>query len=210
MKHGGRRPAEFGAFSRPFLWCHQGQANNVRRLLHWKEGHQPFHEAPWSTITALHFYEAMRWLENYSKTAFFIRLLPPNSLAFFSCVCILQQIGRTSGDRAGTMRRRKVLIFFLFFEKKIANASLNFLKVLLVEFKFRPPRLHSKYKDLHTHHSSEVRGLCLMKCSTETLENLPYFWNTKTHIVFPHFLFCATLLFTNECIVHSLGEKKIK
>ena len=26
------------------------------------------------------------------------------------------------------------------------------------------------------------RGLCLMKCSSKTLQNLPYFWNTKTHM----------------------------
>ena len=25
-------------------------------------------------------------------------------------------------------------------------------------------------------HSSEIRGLCLMKCFSETLQNLPYFW----------------------------------
>ena len=29
-------------------------------------------------------------------------------------------------------------------------------------------------------HSSEIRGLCLMKCSSETLQNLPYFLNSKT------------------------------
>ena len=31
-------------------------------------------------------------------------------------------------------------------------------------------------------HSSEIRGLCLKKCSSETLQNLPYFWNTKTQV----------------------------
>ena len=41
---------------------------------------------------------------------------------------------------------------------------------------------------LHTH-SSEKRGLCLMKCSSEILQNLPYFWNTKTNAFFS---FCAT------------------
>ena len=34
----------------------------------------------------------------------------------------------------------------------------------------------------YVHHSSEMRGLCLMKCSSETLQNLPYFWNTKTYV----------------------------
>ena len=29
-------------------------------------------------------------------------------------------------------------------------------------------------------HSSEIWGLCLMKCPSNTLHNLPYFWNTKT------------------------------
>ena len=34
-----------------------------------------------------------------------------------------------------------------------------------------------------------------MKCSRETLQNLPYFWNTKTYAVFS---FCATLVFTGK------------
>ena len=46
-------------------------------------------------------------------------------------------------------------------------------------------------------HSSELRGLCLMKCSSKTLQNLPYFWNMKTHLVF--FSFHVTLFFPNEC-----------
>ena len=33
-------------------------------------------------------------------------------------------------------------------------------------------------------HSSEIKGLCLMKCSSETFQNLPYFWNKKTQTVF--------------------------
>ena len=34
------------------------------------------------------------------------------------------------------------------------------------------------------YHSSEIRGLCLMKWPGETLQNLSYFWNTKTNAVF--------------------------
>ena len=48
-------------------------------------------------------------------------------------------------------------------------------------------------------HSSEIRGLCLMKCSSETLQNLPYFWNTKTHVVFFLFHFVLLYFFPNEC-----------
>ena len=37
-------------------------------------------------------------------------------------------------------------------------------------------------------HSSKIRGLCLMKLSSETLQNLSYFWNKKTQIYsFFHF-----------------------
>ena len=51
-------------------------------------------------------------------------------------------------------------------------------------------------------HSSEIRGLCLMKCSCETLQNLPYFWNTKTTLSFFHLQFHAYLIiFPNECPV---------
>ena len=44
---------------------------------------------------------------------------------------------------------------------------------------------------LSTHHSSEIRYLCLMKCSSETLQNLPYFWNMKTHVDFFIFYFVS-------------------
>ena len=42
--------------------------------------------------------------------------------------------------------------------------------------------LHKKIVRKATLHSSEIRGLCLMKCSSETIQNLPYFWNTKIDI----------------------------
>ena len=45
-------------------------------------------------------------------------------------------------------------------------------------------------------HSSEIRGLCLMKCPSEMLQNLPYFIYTKTQSWFFHFSFCATLIFS--------------
>ena len=39
------------------------------------------------------------------------------------------------------------------------------------------------YNWLHNH-SSEIRGFRSMICSSETLQNLPYFCNKKTHAVF--------------------------
>ena len=44
--------------------------------------------------------------------------------------------------------------------------------------------------------SSEIRGLCLMKCSCEMLQNLPYFWNMKIYVVFFRFSLCAILFFS--------------
>ena len=41
--------------------------------------------------------------------------------------------------------------------------------------------------------SSEIRGLCLMKLSSEMLQNLSYFWNNKNQIGFFHFSFQVTL-----------------
>ena len=43
--------------------------------------------------------------------------------------------------------------------------------------------------------SLEIIGLCLMNWQSETLQNLPYFWNTKIHVVFFSFSLCATLFF---------------
>ena len=42
-------------------------------------------------------------------------------------------------------------------------------------------------------HSSEIRGLCSTKSSNEILQNLPYFWNKKTCLVF--FMFHFVLLY---------------
>ena len=60
-------------------------------------------------------------------------------------------------------------------------------------------------------HSSEIRCLYLMKCSSEMLQNLPYFWNTKTHIQF-FFIFHFVLLYFFPGLCqhrpgHSLGKK---
>ena len=35
----------------------------------------------------------------------------------------------------------------------------------------------------------------LMKCSIKTLQNLTYFWNMKTHVVFSYFFFKLGTLF---------------
>ena len=49
-------------------------------------------------------------------------------------------------------------------------------------------------------HSSEIRGLCLMKCPSETLQNLIYFLEYKNPCSFFRFSFRATLFFLpNEC-----------
>ena len=50
-------------------------------------------------------------------------------------------------------------------------------------------------------HSSEKRGLCLMNWSSETLQNLPYFWNTKTYIVFFVFHFVLLSFFLMNALV---------
>ena len=44
-------------------------------------------------------------------------------------------------------------------------------------------------------HSSEIRGLCLMKCPSEILENLPYIYHNKSHVVFFVFHFMQLYLF---------------
>ena len=42
------------------------------------------------------------------------------------------------------------------------------------------------------YHSSEIRDLCLMKWPSEMLQNLQYFWNTKTYVVF--FILCYFII----------------
>ena len=48
-------------------------------------------------------------------------------------------------------------------------------------------------------HSSEITGLCLMKCSNEMIKILPYFWNTKTYDGF-----CFPKIW--QILKHSLGH----
>ena len=49
--------------------------------------------------------------------------------------------------------------------------------------------------DLMCRHSSEIRCLCLMKCSCEMLQNLSYFWDTKAHDVVFFKVFHIVLLY---------------
>ena len=64
-------------------------------------------------------------------------------------------------------------------------------------------------------HSSQFEGLCSTKSSSKMLQNLPYFWNTKNHIVF--FIFHFVLLYFSlmnalvyvECR-HAWNEKRKK
>ena len=44
-----------------------------------------------------------------------------------------------------------------------------------------------------------IRGLCLMKLSSETLQNLPYFWNKKTQNVFFIFHFEQLWICNSGC-----------
>ena len=57
-------------------------------------------------------------------------------------------------------------------------------------------------------HSSEIRCMCLMKCSSETLQNLPYFWNMKTHTDFSFRAALFSLLL--NALVNVDIRKKIK
>ena len=45
-------------------------------------------------------------------------------------------------------------------------------------------------------HSSEIRGLCLMKCPSEMRQNLLYFMYKKTHVIFFVFHFVQLHIFT--------------
>ena len=57
---------------------------------------------------------------------------------------------------------------------------------------------YQKSEDISMH-SSEMRGLCLMKWPSEMLQNLPYFWNMKTHVCSFFFISCYFIFFSNEC-----------
>ena len=83
-----------------------------------------------------------------------------NQLAIL-CICVLYlpkiRTKRQTGEKEVTIRINQ-------------KFSLSRSTVLVVEVD-------------KTIHSSEIRGLCLMKLSSETLQNFPYFWNKKTQIV---------------------------
>ena len=62
-------------------------------------------------------------------------------------------------------------------------------------------------------YSSEIRGLCLMKWPSETLQNLSYFWNTNTHLGFCDFFISYYFIFSLMNALHparpwSISTKK--
>ena len=78
------------------------------------------------------------------------------------------------------------------------------------KFKISPPHFEienvsRQERQKEEGHSSEIRGLCLMKLSNEMLQNLPYFWNMKTQVV--SFISCYFIFSPNECPGSTLGEK---
>ena len=68
--------------------------------------------------------------------------------------------------------------------------------------------LATKFKLIQIFYSSEKRGLwlCLMTCSSEMLQNLPYFWNKKNHLgnIFLVFHFMLLVLYFSPLICPSL------
>ena len=107
---------------------------------------------------------------------------------------------------------------------------------LMYKYKYKQDTLTRKLKKLHwnaqnkcnaclliinfskhhhsCNHSSEIRGLCLTKSSSKTLQYFPYFWNAKTHVVFFVFHFVLLYFSPNKCPGlcrdrpgHSLGKK---
>ena len=66
------------------------------------------------------------------------------------------------------------------------------------------------YPNVVSLHSSKIRGLRSMKCSSKTLQNLLYFMYKKTHVVFFRFSFCATLLYPFVDIDQGIYKGKSK
>ena len=56
-------------------------------------------------------------------------------------------------------------------------------------------------------HSPEKRGFCKCFCPAKTLQNLLYFYNKETRVVFFHFSFRATLSFL---LMNALWSEKDK
>ena len=54
---------------------------------------------------------------------------------------------------------------------------------------------HQQRKSVISVHSSEIRVLYLMKLYSKTLQNFPYCWNAKTHVVFLFFISCYFIFF---------------
>ena len=54
---------------------------------------------------------------------------------------------------------------------------------------------NTNFNNADLDHSSEIRGLCLMKSSGEMLQNLPNFWITKTDVVFSFLISCIFIYF---------------
>ena len=81
------------------------------------------------------------------------------------------------------------------FFQRIADDFSSQLDGYSVQYSDNDESTVSKNWKNSTNHSSEIRGLCSTKCSSETLQNLLYFMYKENPRSFFRFLFRATLLF---------------
>ena len=134
--------------------------------------------------------ETWRASKFYSiKAPIFWALLKKSSLSLDQAWALLQMLSSSPPKKGSDPSLLSNLVLVII--HKIGNPKQNSIEAnVSIEVKTK----HSfccLYQKEYRQHSSEKRVLCLMKCSSKTLENLPYFWNMKTRIVyFSLFILC--------------------
>ena len=103
--------------------------------------------------------------------------------------------------------------YMAFIASSAPQFLLRYSKIILMAAYDVGQHIYLAQKKSYSRHSSEIKGLCLMKFSSEMLQNLPYFRNMNSEYPRNFFRssFRATLFFPlMDALVYARNEERKK
>ena len=117
--------------------------------------------------------------------------LPPRWEAFFAKkkyweheICFRVQYFVSLHHKEMYLVKKKVLSHYYSVAAVYLLSALEYIWFKFFAFFLEKIKIRCVFLTCCCGHSSEIRSVCLMKCASKTLQNLPFFLNKKTHIVF--------------------------